>query len=66
MKTEPTSIRISKMKNAELVVSVGNGDSKLTLWRDQNGWEAIETNGDSLFEGEEGFEEAREQIMAGN
>lgn len=47
----------------ELVASVGDGDGKLTLFRRGDGLEAIETNGDPVFEGDTGFEELREQIV---
>lgn len=43
--------------------SIGEGDNKTTLWISQSGLEAIETNGDPVFAGEAGFEEARATII---
>lgn len=60
------SIGIKKALGSNLtwVGSRGEGDSKITLWRNVDGREAIETNGDPVFEGEAGFEEACAEIMA--
>lgn len=53
--------------NMELtrIGSAGSGDSEITLWQDRMGHEAIETNGDPVFEGEDGFEELKETIREG-
>ena len=66
MKTEISSVGIRKFAGnleIELVGSTGHGDSKLSLWRRDDGQEAIETNGDPVFAGENGFDEARTQIV---
>ena len=48
----------------EIVGKVGQGDARMTLYRAVNtGVEAIETNGDSLWETDDGFTEAREQFL---
>lgn len=47
----------------EILGTHGAGDSKLTLYRARTGTEVIETNGDPIFEGEQGFSEARELFI---
>lgn len=65
MKTT-NSLSIAKnLPNPTLVASTGSGDGKLTLWSGSNGVEAIETNGDAIWEGEAGFAETREKIVGG-
>ncbi len=59
------SIRKHFGQNAELEIvdNCGAGDSRITLYRAVNtGVEVIETNGDSLWETDDGFAEARERF----
>lgn len=67
MSRDINSIGIKKQfgPNMELDVldTIGSGDSKLTLYRASTGVEVIETNGDPLWEGEEGFAETRDRFV---
>ena len=62
MKNEKTnSIGINKWagnQGIELVWATGDGDGAWSLWKREDGARAIATNGDPVFEGEDGFEEA--------
>jgi len=64
---QPTSILIQKVLTAPFtrVGSSGTSDSSITLWQDVDGEQAIETNGDPVFPGEYGFDQARRQILGG-
>ena len=46
----------------ECIGSTGEGDCKMILWRSQTGQEVIETNAEPIWEGEEGFADARDAI----
>ncbi len=46
------------------IKTVGDGDNALTLWEVPGGYEIIETNGDPVFEGEDGFAELRAEFYA--
>lgn len=57
---ETTSIGIYKWAHpvtAELLWESGVGDSRIRGWQRADGARAIETNGDPVFEGENGFAE---------
>lgn len=62
---QPNSISINQLLTAPFtrVGSDGSGDSKITLWEDIAGKEAIETNGAPVFHGEYGFDAARILIV---
>ena len=61
-----TSIGIRKHfgENMELEVlgSSGEGDSKMTLFRARTGQEVIDTNGDPIWDIEDGFEAVAESL----
>lgn len=61
------SIGINKWANGQSIEcagSSGEGDSKITGWVRADGARAIETNGDPVFESEDGFEEAWSSLSA--
>lgn len=58
---QTNSIGISKWAGEQAIEctwSVGEGDARLTGWTRADGERAIETNGDPVFEGDDGFEDA--------
>ena len=59
---KPTSISIKKRLKSPIyfVAANGQGDSRITLWASVSGEEAIETNGDAVFETDQNFAEVRE------
>lgn len=59
------SIRKHYGDNMELEIlgSTGEGDSKITLYRDRIGNEVIDTNASPVWETEEGFTSLRETIQ---
>jgi hypothetical protein len=65
----PGSIGIRKAFDgcfARVIATSGAGDQKLTLWYcAAKKLEAIETNGDPVFPGDEGFDEARAALNGG-
>jgi len=68
MKTNKiTSIGIRSLSDkVRELGSVGSGDNKMTLYAcGEEGREVIETNGDPVWDHEEGFDIIREQIMGG-
>ena len=62
---QPSSISINQILTAPFTRVGSNrvGDSKITLWQDATGTEAIETNGDPVFPGAYGFDAARILII---
>lgn len=61
MNTKSNSIGInkwSKDQSVEMAGQSGESESRITGWVRADGARAIETNGDPVFESEEGFEEA--------
>ena len=70
MKTNKiTSIGIRSLRDkVRELGSTGSGDNKMTLYAcgdGEKGREVIETNGDPVWDCEEGFDIIREQIMGG-
>ena len=65
----PGSIGIRKAFDgcfARVIATTGTGDQKLTLWYcAAKKLEAIETNGDPVFPGDEGFDEVRAVLVQG-
>jgi hypothetical protein len=64
----PTSLGIlqeAKERNDMplLVAVVGSGENTLILWRYTDRTEVIETNGDPVWNGEDGFSELRELFI---
>lgn len=47
----------------EEVARRGEGDARMIAWERSDGARAIQTNGDPVWDGEEGFEEAWEGIV---
>lgn len=55
------SIGINKWSNGQTLAKIGEsgeGDNRIIGWERVDGMRAIETNGDPVFEGQDGFGEA--------
>lgn len=59
-------LKLADAAEIKTLGSTGAGDARLTLHRLPSGMEVIETNGEPVWDHEEGFAALRETIMGGN